>query len=237
VVTQCRHGAPVELDRPGSGNHLRRPDLGDVRDHDRGLANGGGAVGEVDVAPAQTEVSTNGARATTVSAAMIGPVFTLKTGTTLDGFTILPFGSGVESEDRGVRVQGFNNSIVRNLIPRSGVFGVVLECMSSENTVAYNTIITVGASVGSVEGITLDRCELSPFATQSNSVHHNFVCGVIDVGPGSNNNRIRNNIAETIVVGEIGDDDIGNVVRNNTARVLDIKPGNVDEGNTVADVC
>jgi hypothetical protein len=184
-------------------------------------------------------VSTNGAAVTRVRSVTAAAVFSLtQPNVTLDGFTILPVGTGVKY-DIGVNVNiGGNASaeIAHNVIV-NGRIGINLGCGSSASTIYHNTVR------GSTEtGINIDTCEYDlpidelPGST-ANSVHHNTVCGglypySIAAGAGSHNNHIHHNSATWITAyGK------GNHVHNNVAELFTIWPGNLAHNNTVADVC
>jgi hypothetical protein len=180
--------------------------------------------------------STSGAAVTSVRSPATLAVFTItQPNVTLDGFTILPFGSTAKY-DIGVNVaiQGDASAeISRNVIAR-GRIGINLGCSSSASTIYHNVVR--GATEA---GINIDTCEIAPLfpGSTDNDVHHNTVCGgtfpySIAGGQGSNNNTIHHNAATWIT--EAG---TGSHVHNNVALLFNIAPGNLVNNNSIASVC
>ena len=178
--------------------------------------------------------STNGASVTTITAAVsYYVVFITQPNVTLDGFTIVPSGSGDPDLGVFVAIEGNASAEITHNVITGGRIGINLGCASSGSTIDHN--IVSGASEA---GINVDTCEAPPFpGSNDNSVHHNTVCGgifpySIAVGGSSNNNDVHHNAAIWITVGGTG-----NHVHHNTAELFNIAPGNTAHHNTVADVC
>ena len=182
-----------------------------------------------------TVMSTNGAHATTISAAVSSFVVHItQPNVTLDGFAIVP--AGFADVDIGVHVAIEGNAsaeIAHNVITR-GRIGINLGCASHASTV-YRNIVNGASEVG----INVDTCEITPFPGSSyNSVHHNFVCGglfpySIALGGSSRYNHVHHNRAMWITAAAGG----GNQVHYNIAELFNIEAGNTASNNLVADVC
>lgn len=180
--------------------------------------------------------STNGAAVTIVRSPVVAAVFTVtQPNVTIDGFTIVPLGSTAKYDiGINVAIQGIASAeISRNVVVR-GRIGINLGCSSSASTIYHNVVR------GATEtGINIDTCEIAPLypGSTDNDVHHNTVCGglfpySIAGGQGSNNNTIHHNKA--IWITQFG---TGNHVHNNVATLFNIGPGNLQNNNTIANVC
>jgi hypothetical protein len=181
-----------------------------------------------------TIASTNGAPVTVIRAAVSYHVVQITSpNVTLQGFTIVPFGSADGDIGVNVAIEGSTGAVIARNVIRGGRIGINLGCASSGSTVIHNVV-----SSASEAGINVDTCESPPFPGSGyNSVHHNIVCGgifpySIAVGGSSNNNAVHHNTGIWISVGGTG-----NTVHHNTATLFLIAPGNTSFANNVADLC
>jgi hypothetical protein len=107
--------------------------------------------------------STNGASVTTITAAVsYYVVFITQPNVTLDGFTIVPSGSGDPDLGVFVAIEGNASAEITHNVITGGRIGINLGCASSGSTIDHN--IVSGASEA---GINVDTCEAprSPAAT------------------------------------------------------------------------
>ena len=179
-------------------------------------------------------VGTSATSAVTIKAAISSYVVLItQPNVTLDGFVIVPKGSGDPDIGVFVLIEGVASAELSRNIIRGGRIGINLHCVSSGSTVDHN--IVNGASEA---GINVDTCEAPPFpGSNFNSVHHNTVCGglfpySIAIGGSSSFNEVHHNNAIWMFVGGTG-----NNVHDNTAEQFIILPGNISQNNTIADVC
>lgn len=146
-------------------------------------------------------ISIAGAAATTVNAAISSYVFLIGApNVTIDGFKIVPAGSG--DLDLGINLAVEGNAkatIVRNVLI-GGRIGINLGCASANSTVPFNIVDGQSGS-----GINIDTCEGSNSGSDGNLVHHNTSCGgifsySIVAGGKSDNNNIHHNAAMWLTV-------------------------------------